>query len=331
MKIEVSHLTRVFGANRAVDDLSFSFQSGDVIGFVGPNGSGKTTTMSIMATIDEPTSGDVLLDGRSILDFPEESRRRIGFMPDDLPSLTDISVHEYIDFFGRAYGLRGAALDRATAEVEEFTGITPLRDKTLSALSKGMKQRVSLARALVHDPDLLIMDEPANGLDPRARVELRELVKVLAENGKAVLISSHILTELAEMCSGVVIIEQGRLVSGGDLTDVAASVSAQAPRVLVRALGVPAEALLKILLETPGVASAVPQGPACIATLSTTAAGGVRGDPPPAIVTPPPLPDEALATLLSALLARGLRIVDFHPESLDLEDIFMNVTSGKLA
>ena len=216
MKIEVQHLTRVFGKAKAVDDLSFSFSSGDVVGFVGPNGAGKTTTMNIMATLDEPTAGDVLLDGRSILDYPDEARRRIGFMPDGLPSRSDITAHEYVDFYGRAFGLRRQALADAVARVEDFTGVAPIRDKVLSALSKGMKQRVSLARALVHDPELLIMDEPANGLDPRARIELRELVKVLGEQGKAVLVSSHILTELAEMCTSVVIIEKGRLLSGGD-------------------------------------------------------------------------------------------------------------------
>ena len=322
MKIEVRHLTKFFGPLRAVDDLSFSFGSGDVVGFVGPNGSGKTTTMSIMATLDVPTAGDVLLDGRSVLDYPEESRRRIGFMPDDLPSLSDITVHEYVDFYGRAFGLRGAALDRATAEVEDFTGVADLRDRTLSALSKGMKQRVSLARALVHDPELLIMDEPANGLDPRARVELRELVKILAENGKAILISSHILTELSEMCTGVVIIERGRLVSGGAISDVAAAAApTQTPRILIRAIGITPDTLLRTLLETPGVADAELRGPACLAVLTP---------PVPAEDAPPPLPDEATAAFLAALLARGVRVVDFHPETANLETIFMNVTTGNV-
>ena len=143
MKISVQHLTKIFGKAKAVDDLSFSFASGDVVGFVGPNGAGKTTTMNIMATLDEP-------------DYPDEARRRIGFMPDGLPSRSDITAHEYVDFYGRAFGLRRQALADAVARVEDFTGVSPIRDKVLSALSKGMKQRVSLARALVHDPELLI-------------------------------------------------------------------------------------------------------------------------------------------------------------------------------
>ena len=206
MKVEVTNLVKTFNRGfRAVDDLSFSFSSGEVIGFVGPNGAGKTTTMRIMA-------GDITLDGVSVLDHPEEAHRLIGFMPDDLPSRTDTTVDEYIDFFARAYGLRGAAIRKAVEGVEEFAGLAEFRDRTLSALSQGMKQRVSLARALVHDPAVLILDEPANGLDPRARIEFREYAKKLADAGKAVFISSHILADLNEICTGCVIIERGKLV-----------------------------------------------------------------------------------------------------------------------
>jgi len=212
MKVEVLSLTRRFGDTVAVDDLSFSLSSGDIIGFVGPNGTGKTTTMNMMATLDEPDSGDILIDGTSIVDYPEIARRHVGFMPDWLPAQSDITAHEYIDFFARAYGYSGDALEHRVREVEDFTVVTPIRDKVLSALSRGMKQRVSLARAMVHDPDVLIMDEPANGLDPRARIEFREYARKLADAGKAVFISSHILADLNEICTGCVIIERGRLV-----------------------------------------------------------------------------------------------------------------------
>jgi ABC-2 type transport system ATP-binding protein len=310
MRIEIKNLVRHFGAVKAVDDVSFAFGDGEVVGFVGPNGAGKTTTMRILATLDEPTAGDVLLDGASVLDYPERARARIGYMPDALPEHADITVHEYVDFFGRAFGLRGAALRDAVGEVEAFTGVEGIRDRTLSALSKGMKQRVSLARALVHRPDLLIMDEPANGLDPRARIELRELVNVLAEGGKTILVSSHILTELSEMCGSVVIIERGRLVGSGSLSALTQE-ARQTHRVVVRLLENDPGPLRTLLLEMPGVAAARAQGGGCSADI----AGGAA---------------EA-AALLAELVRRGAKVVEFRQEQADLEDVFMTVTKGELA
>lgn len=219
MTVDVCNLTKIYGTNKAVDNISFSIGEGQVVGFVGPNGSGKTTTMNIMATLDEPTSGDVFIDGKSVIDYSDYARRVIGFMPDYIPSQSDISAHEYIDFFARAHGLTGAKLKHRVREVEEFTNIRQIRDKEINKLSRGMKQRVSLARAIVHDPELLIMDEPANGLDPRARIEFRAYIKRLAADGKAVLISSHILADLAEICTHCMIIERGRIVKhlSGDI------------------------------------------------------------------------------------------------------------------
>lgn len=310
MRVEIRNLARHFGRVKAVDDVSFAFGDGEVVGFVGPNGAGKTTTMRILATLDEPTAGDVLLDGVSILDFPERARCRIGYMPDALPEHADTTVHEYVDFFGRAFGLRGAALREAVQEVEAFTGLTGLRDKTLKALSKGMKQRVSLARALVHRPDLLIMDEPANGLDPRARIELRELVKVLAEGGKTILVSSHILTELSEMCSSVVIIERGRLVGNGTLRALTHA-ERETQRVLVRPLELAADVFCRLLLEVPGVTQARAQGDVCVAEI----AGG-RAE---------------AAAVLTELVRREVPILEYRLEQADLEDVFMTVTKGELA
>ena len=186
-----------------------------------PTGAGKTTTScGILATLDEPSEGDCTVDGVSVVQEPEKIRRLIGFMPDTLRTLRDLTVREYLDFFARAYGLRGSHRRSAIASVEEFTNLTGINQKTLKALSKGMKQRVSLARALIHDPPLLIMDEPAAGLDPRARIELRELLRVLAQRGKAILISSHILTELSEICDGAVIIERGKILRAGMLHEI---------------------------------------------------------------------------------------------------------------
>lgn len=305
MKVEVTNLVKTFDKGfRAVDDLSFSFSSGEVIGFVGPNGAGKTTTMRIMATLDTPDSGDITLDGVSLLDHPEHAHRLVGFMPDDLPSRTDTTVDEYLDFFARAYGLRGTAIRKAVEGVEDFTGLADFRDRTLNALSKGMKQRVSLARALVHDPAVLIMDEPANGLDPRARIELRELVKALGENGKAILISSHILSELEEMCTSSVIIERGRRLN--------AEVEASAEMwIKLRFLPAVNEKALAALLETPGVLAAESSGNGW--RVKTTAG------------------DEAAATLAGNLFARDMVPILFEPELGKLEDIFMHVTKGNLA
>ncbi len=219
MIVELKELSKSFGNTKALDGVSFSFASGEVVGFIGPNGAGKTTTMRIMATLEEPTSGDVLIDGVSIIDYPEEAHRLLGFMPDSLPDYGDLTAHEYLDFFGRAYGFRGATLSSKLNEVEEFTGVSTISEKRLNALSKGMKQRVSLARAMIHDPALIVMDEPANGLDPRARIELRDLIKKLAGMGKALLVSSHILTELSEMISSYQIIERGGMLQGGVLSE----------------------------------------------------------------------------------------------------------------
>ena len=304
MKVELLHLTRVFQRGfKAVDDLSFSFASGEVVGFVGPNGAGKTTTMRMLATLDVPDSGDILLDGKSILDDPSIAHRAIGFMPDDLPDRADTTVDEYLDFFGRAYGLRGKTLADAINGVEDFTGLTSFRDKTLKQLSKGMKQRVSLARALVHDPQVIVMDEPANGLDPRARIELRELVRALAEQGKAILISSHILSELEEMCTTSVIIERGRRLST-DFKDETAWI-----RLKFNSDG--GEGVLAKLLEMPAVKEAELSGSGFRVRIE---AG-----------------DDAAERLANELFQKGLVPIHFASEAGRLEDVFMHVTKGSLA
>ncbi|CAM2007296.1 ABC transporter ATP-binding protein [Acanthopleuribacter pedis] len=217
MRVEVHHLVRAFGATRAVDDLTFTIESGKIYGFVGPNGAGKTTTMRIMATLDLPNSGDIFIDGYSVVREPEKVRPLIGFMPDSLPAHRDITVAEYLDFFARLHGLRQPERAQTLKAVEAFTGVGPIRHKLPANLSKGMKQRVSLARALVQDPQFLILDEPAAGLDPKARIELRELILALAAQGKTLFISSHILGELTEICDGTVMIEQGRLLQAGTM------------------------------------------------------------------------------------------------------------------
>jgi ABC-2 type transport system ATP-binding protein len=311
MFLEVRNLVRHFNRVKAVDDISFSVEPGDVVGFVGPNGAGKTTTLRIIATLDDATSGDVFLNGTSLTDYPEIGRELIGYMPDALPEHADMTAHDYVDFFGRAFGMRGAALNEAVEEVVSFTGLESFRDKTLKHLSKGMKQRVSLARALVHRPRLLVMDEPANGLDPRARIELRELVTALAESGIAILISSHILTELSEMCGSVAIIEQGRLLGSGTVKSLA-SAGAATRQLFVRAVEPPPAKLAEMLMEMPHVLGARAQGGRCVAQIDAA-------------------DEDAVAAILQELMRRGARIVEFHSEEAGLEEVFMRVTKGALA
>jgi ABC-2 type transport system ATP-binding protein len=308
MDVNVTNLKRYFGGTKAVDGVSFSFSSGHIVGFVGPNGAGKTTTMRILATLDEPTEGDATIDGVSVVDEPEKARRLVGFMPDTLPTHRDMTVHEYLDFFARAYGLRGVNRDSLVERVEEFTNLTGINRKLLRDLSKGMKQRVSLARSLVHDPPVLVLDEPANALDPRARIELRELLKVLADQGKAILVSSHILTELSEMCNGVVIVEQGRMLRAGQIANVVEEENIERT-VIIRCEG-PIEGLQRALLESPLVRESRVVG----AAVEAEVIGG----------------DDVCGELLRQLVTTNVRIVEFHQRRADLEDVFMTVTKGQV-
>ncbi|WP_163786966.1 ABC transporter ATP-binding protein, partial [Myxococcus vastator] len=259
--LEVKGLRRDYGPLRAVDGVSFSLEAGSILGFIGPNGAGKSTTLRILATLDVPTSGEVLLDGHSLVDAPDRARPLIGYMPDRYGTYDDVTVFEFLDFFARAYGLKGAARRQRVESVMGFTGLTPLADRLTTALSKGMRQRVALGRTLLHDPSLLLLDEPADGLDPRARIELRELLRALADQGKAVIISSHILTELAEICDTCAIIEQGRLLATGKVADLLQQQEAGAavtPELTVRlAVGDAGNAVWeraeRLLLEQPRV------------------------------------------------------------------------------
>ena len=310
MKVQVKNLRKEFGKTVAVDNISFSFDSGHVFGFVGPNGAGKTTTMRIISTIEEPTSGDVLLNGTSVCEEPELARRTVGYVPDTLPAHADMTVYEYLDFYARAYGLRGKKRSHAVAAIEEFTNVGGIRDKHLKALSKGMKQRVSLGRALIYDPDVLVLDEPAAGLDPRARVELRELLSLLSERKKAILISSHILTELTEICNGVVIIERGKLLETGTIDEV---LKKSTPRrtVVVRLLAGGENQnpqLIRELLQTPFVENA--------REVVNEIQFEFTGD------------DSAACDVLNTLIERKFRIVEFRQTRANLEDIFMKVTKG---
>ena len=318
MKVTVQNISKRYGKTQAASDVSFNFETGQIYGFIGPNGAGKTTTMKIMASLEMPDSGDVLYDGVSVLNYPDRVRAFLGYMPDSLPVFRDIQVWEYLDFFARIYGLKGAKRRRTLADIEEFTKLGDMRNKYLNELSKGMKQRVSLARALVNNPSVMLLDEPAAGLDPRARMELRSLLKILAEQGKAILISSHILSELQDICNGAVIIEKGKILGAGNLDELmegteATQETVQAgPQIAIRIHVLnDVEALRNRLLEDPAVVSVAVHGTDEVETVIK----GTEADIPP---------------VMARLFAAGLPIVGFSKAQVGLEEIFMKMTSGKV-
>jgi len=305
--IELVHLSRSFGPTRAVDDISFRVHAGEVFGYIGPNGAGKTTSMRILATLDLPNAGDALVDGFSVVNDPDRVRRRLGFMPDTFGTYSNVNVQEYLDFFARAYGLRQADRLRARRRVMEFTGLDILAEKPIDGLSKGMKQRLCLGRALIHDPAVLVLDEPAAGLDPRARIELRDMIRQLAKRGKTVLISSHILTELAEICDRVGIIERGRLVAVGSVDEIRKEVQTVHHAVEV-----------SLLDGTGGLADWLAQqsGVSQIHEENSTVRFLHAGD------------RQAEADLLKAMIEAGFPVVAFGARRQSLEDVFMQVTKG---
>jgi ABC-2 type transport system ATP-binding protein len=304
--LQLDGLVREFDGVRAVDDVSFSVERGQVLGFIGPNGAGKTTTMRILATLDTPQSGDARIGGYSVLDDPEKARRITGFMPDYAGVYANTTVSEYLDFFARAYDLRGDARRRAVANIIDFMSIGDLRDRHVESLSKGLKQRVALGRAIIHDPQLLILDEPAANLDPRARIEFRTLIRELAADGKTVLLSSHILTELSEICDVVAVIEKGRILATGTVQDILESVRAR--RILSVRLTGGHEAIERFLVEQPGVVNVHDAG----GRVQFEFAGG----------------DADQVSLVSRLIGAGFPVLEFSARSAGLEDLFIEITGG---
>jgi ABC-2 type transport system ATP-binding protein len=213
--IQVENLERDFGNVKAVDGVSFEIEAGKVVGFIGANGAGKTTTMRMMVTLDLPGAGRIRIGGIDISDEPSEVRRRVGWMPDAYGTYENMTVLEYLDFYGRAFGYKKDERQRRVDEVMEFTDLASISDRPMDKLSKGMGQRLCLGRTLIHDPEVLVLDEPAAGLDPKARIEFKNLIRLLAAQGKTIFISSHILSELGEMCDHLIFIDAGRIVHQG--------------------------------------------------------------------------------------------------------------------
>ena len=306
--LEIDGLVRHFDKLRAVDNISFSVKRGQVFGFIGPNGAGKTTTMRILATLDLPQEGDVRVAGVSVIEEPEMARKLTGFMPDYAGVYSTTTVEEYLDFFARSNGLRGDARRSAVEGVIEFMGIGELRERHVERLSKGLKQRVALGRAIIHDPQLLVLDEPAANLDPRARIEFRTLIRELAADGKTVLLSSHILTELSEICDAVAVIEKGKILATGTIEEIMTGLREH--RVISVRLRGDREAAMKFLLEQPGVARVIDANDRL--QLEFT------GD------------DTAQVALLGKLVGAGFPVLEFNVEGAGLEDVFMRITAGKV-
>ncbi len=322
--VETRDLTRRYGPNLALDHLNLTVPEGAIFGFIGPNGAGKTTTMRILTTLLPPTSGEARVAGVSVTREPRTVRRLVGFMPDFFGVYDNMKSWEYLDFFGRSYGIPAQRRQQLIGELLELVDLAHKRDEPVMSLSRGMKQRLSLARSMMHDPRLLILDEPASGLDPRARIELRELLKELRAMGKTIMISSHILTELAEMCTHIGIIERGKLLAAGEVQEILRTMR---PHRIVEIRVVAGAARAEELLRThPDVLELRREGaragsddekaPLDDETGPHTLLADFAGD------------EHALGDLLALLIAEGVRISHFAEQSGDLEDIFLHVTKG---
>lgn len=313
--IQTVDLSRRYGRMVALDQLNLSVEQGSIYGFIGPNGAGKTTTLRLLAGLLEPSGGEVRLMGERLV--PGGAQRLVGYMPDFFGVYDDLRVWEYLDFFARCYGLDGATRKRSVDELLSLVDLGHKRDAYVQSLSRGMQQRLCLAHALVHNPPVLLLDEPASGLDPRARVELRELLRTLRDMGKTVLLSSHILSELAEVCTEIGIIESGKMVVSGPVDEVRRQLQGST-RLRIRVLrGLEvAEATLRQLVVAPQ--GELPQ------------LGGVRhdlSDERALLVELGDADEEAQARLLAHLIGQGVVVSEFRAQAENLEELFLRLTA----
>ena len=311
--VRTEDLVKRYATTVAVAGVDLSVEAGEIFGLVGPNGAGKSTTLKILATLLKPSSGTAEIAGWSVTRNPDQVRRVLGFMPDVFGVYDDMKVWEYLDFFGRCYGLSAATRRRTIGDLLELVDLADKRDEYVQTLSRGMEQRLCLAHALVHDPQVLLLDEPASGLDPRARVELRELLRELRALGKTILISSHILPELEELCTSVAIVDHGRVLAQGRISDIE------------RRLRFGAVLHIRLLLEGEALEAASRTFAADPDVASTsilhdgTIELGFRGD------------DAASGRLLAAAIHGGLPVVSFARAASDLEELFLQVTAPERA
>jgi ABC-2 type transport system ATP-binding protein len=315
--IEINNLTKRYGSLTALDGLSLSIKQGEVFGFIGPNGAGKSTTMKILACLMRPDSGTASVCGLDIAGDGDQIRRVIGYMPDFLGVYEDLTVDEYLQFFAAAFGIARARRRVLVSQVLELTDLTQKRDALVDSLSRGMQQRLGVARVLIHDPKVLLLDEPASGLDPRARIEMRELLQELARMGKTLMVSSHILSELGEMCNTIGIIERGKLLYAGSIQEAFEKTRAAAPsgeRILVKLEreGVTATLAAQALAQEPRVSRSTPDDERAELLIELTP--GEHGH----------------HFLIERLISAGARIRGFQPAELKLEDAFLRLTTGAL-
>ena len=293
----------------AVDDVSFSIDAGQVYGLIGPNGAGKTSIIRVIATLLEPTYGHVRVGGVDLVDEPLKVLPRVGFMPDFPPLYEDLSVFEFLDLFASAHGI---AENERRRRIEELVALVQLTEKLnveAGGLSRGMKQRLFLAKTLLHDPDVLLLDEPASGLDPRARLELRDIIIALGKQGKAVLVSSHILSEMADFCNSVGIMEQGKMIVTGRIEDILQQL--RPGRSLTVRLLRADDRLGAALAAFPGVSAVQVDGP--------RASFKLTGE------------EKDAALLLRGLISQEFPVADFHEQAGNLQDIFLQVSTGRVS
>lgn len=306
--VETRELTKKYGRFVALDRLTISVGRGQILGFIGPNGAGKTTTIKILVGLARPTSGTATIAGTDCIADPRRVKRLVGYMPDAFGSYDNMRVSEYLDFFGAAFGIWRRERIRRIDEVLQLAGASTFKDLFVESLSHGMKQRVALARTLLHDPPVLILDEPANGLDPQARIEMRQLLHGLAERGKTLIVTSHILPELARICHRVAIIARGRLRAYGTLAEIGRQLSPQRTMEVLSARPDSVEqiaAMIRSHIE-PGME---------ITTAAVESAVRFRTGKS----------EEELAGLLTSLAASGLGVTQFREVQTDLEEAFMTV------
>jgi ABC-2 type transport system ATP-binding protein len=303
--ISVENLTKRYGDRAALDQVSFEVPEREIFGFVGPNGAGKTTTLRILAALLEPTEGRAFIDGADVTKDPDKIHTRIGYMPDFFGVYDQLTVGEYLDFYASCYRQPKARRTKIVDDLLALVGMSDRKNQAVDSLSRGLKQRVCLARALVHDPVVLLLDEPASGLDPRARVEMREILKELQRMGKTIIISSHILPELTELCTTIGIIDHGHMRATGSVRDVIARMST-GRRIKITVLGERDDAVAA-LTPLPSIRK--------VETVNGGLEAEYEGD------------DSTAADILLALTTKGIRVSNFSQMEGGLEDAFMKATS----